>query len=142
MMKNIGRFPPVVDRDEQDGKRYEKLRSALQIEEKELQHKDIFLFALSYGFSTNVKIDIKKKVTGGFFRSETFSSEDLALIKAVAISSTGENVLNNPSLILDIAEKYAHGGIIELEKIIDDMQFGSFSKYLEGMVMKNFSEEK
>lgn len=82
--------------------------------------KDIFMYAVCIGFQKGIrkKLPSGKKTT---IRLEVFSDNDIALLKSIAISETGDiKVLVNLSDILTIAEEYAHSGIFELRELLTE----------------------
>ena len=75
--------------------------------------KDVFVFAACLGWSRERRIRLVGRQHVGFWRS--FDSRDVALLQAIAIAETGDpTVLGDQSLVIQIAEEYANGGIDQL----------------------------
>jgi len=102
------------------------------------QNKDIFLAALVVGYHEGVKLPLKSKE--GYFRTEYLKSEEKALIKSIAVATTGDlNVLLDEQRIYGIAEEYATGGISLLRDRVQNDSYGSYAKKLENELLQIFS---
>jgi len=109
--------------------------------EKERDYKDQFIFAMAVGFRYDEKEPIKTKKW--FFRSSYLKKEDKNLINALALAHFNDpEKLLNIKEVFEIAEEYANGGIIYLNKQIEKMPFGSFNKKLEKILQKDILEIK
>lgn len=86
---------------------------------------------MAYGYANNTRIPIKKKASGGFFRTETLTPTDWSIIKSIAIDEESEQILSKPEEVYRIAEEYAHGGLKSLVEELNSIQFGSVDKWLE-----------
>lgn len=77
-------------------------------------YKDVFMFAVALGYENGTR----RPLSGGkkhTIRRDVFSENDLAFLKALAITETGDvQVLGRFGEILTIAEEYAMGGITNL----------------------------
>lgn len=84
--------------------------------------KDVFMWALQLGYKRNERRPLKGKRVTIFRRAQFLPQIDIPLLKAAAISATGEiSVLLQPEDILTIAEEYANAGIHELRaNLLDD----------------------
>jgi len=126
MIKDPLRF----DIDEEDKELYDKLKKEDIFKDK--NRRDQFLFAMSIGFKNRFRIPIKKKLKGGFFRTEDLRQEDRTLVNSVALSVINSiEDLSNREEVYKIAEEYAHGGIKLLIGKIESTQFGTFWKIFE-----------
>lgn len=103
---------------------------------KEFSNKNYFILSLVYGFNNEARLPLKKKATGGFFRADTLSDSDFALLQCIAIHEENEEILNNPYEVFTIVEEYAHGGLELMVKDFKGIQFGSLEKWFEKEVMK------
>jgi len=77
--------------------------------------KDVFMLAVALGYRKGIrhKAPSSSKVT---IRKDIFKENDLLLLKAIAIATTGDvNVLLQEGNILAIAEEYAQVGIHEVK---------------------------
>ncbi|MCB0164401.1 MAG: hypothetical protein KDI79_09255 [Anaerolineae bacterium] len=83
--------------------------------------KDVFMLAVCLGYRARRR---QKLPTGGNkhdIRVTVFSDNDLALLKGIAIASTGDvEVLGRPGEILTIAEEYAQVGIYNVKASLLD----------------------
>jgi hypothetical protein len=103
------------------------------------QNKDIFLAALVVGYHEGVKLPLKSKE--GYFRTEYLKSEEKALIKSIAVATTGDlNVLLDEQRIYSIAEEYATGGISLLLDRVQNDSYGSYAKKLENELLQIFGK--
>lgn len=78
-------------------------------------YRDLFLLAACIGLqnSRRTPLSTGRKTT---IRKEVFGDEGLAILKAIAIASTGDvTVLANLRDVLTIAEEYANGGIYAIK---------------------------
>lgn len=93
---------------------------------KELMNRDVFLIAMSWGYRYGTKVDeFKKSATG--VRLEFLKDEDLALMAAVQLKTTGDpESLKDVEQRFDLAEQYAEGGILLLAKMMEEP--GDFAK--------------
>ena len=107
---------------------YKKLGETLG----KITNRDQFLLAMSWGFRTGTKSEDFKRSNNGP-RVEYLKDEDLALMAAIHFAESG-----NPDDLVDIgtqfsiAEQYAEGGILLLEKMMEEP--GDFSRALAGEV--------
>lgn len=123
-------MPKIPDRlsiEKNDKEKYEKLREESIFKEKD--NKDLFIFAMAYGYTKNVCKTLESKE--GYVRTEYLKSEDWALIDSLVIDKGSIDMLGNPEKIFQLAEQYANAGIKLLNEKINSIQFGSFDKYLE-----------
>jgi hypothetical protein len=103
------------------------------------QNKDIFLAALVVGYHEGVKLPLQSKE--GYFRTEYLKDEEKALIKSIAVATTGDlNILLDEQKIYSIAEEYATGGISLLRDKVQSGGYGSYAKKLENELLKNFEK--
>jgi dnd system-associated protein 4 len=83
-------------------------------------YRDLFLLAACVGLQNNQRTPLSagRKTT---IRKEVFGDEGLAILKAIAIASTGDVVvLSNLGDVLTIAEEYANSGIHEIKASLLD----------------------
>jgi len=84
--------------------------------------KDVFMMSACLGF----RVGKRRALTAGpknQIRCEIFTEDDIALLKAIAIASTGDvQVLLNPGEVLTIAEEHAQAGIHELKRHLLDQR--------------------
>src|SRR5579859_943997 len=84
--------------------------------------KDVFVLAACIGFRTAKRASLPsgKKTT---IREEVFTPSDLAILKAIAIASTGDvEVMLEFGDIVTISEEYAHGGIYAVQALLLDQR--------------------
>ena len=82
--------------------------------------KNLFMLATFIGYNSNKRIPLKKVNRIFFWRS--FSTDEVSLLDALAIAVTNEvDVLNDRIKILQIAEEYANGGILQIEEEVREM---------------------
>lgn len=137
-MNDEKNYPKTFDRDNDDIEIHKSLKKDYPSLFNDFDNKDYFIFSLSFGFANENRIPLKRKASGGYFRAETLTPSEWALIKTVAICEESEEVLNDPPKIYQIAEEYAHGGLILLHENLQSLQFGSAEKWLEKEVAKKF----
>ena len=121
--------------DPADRQIYQKIKQELYfLEDKE--NKDLFMFALSYGYKYGSDKSLERRE--GFIRTEYLNEEDWTLLRALTISKFGLEKLEDPNHVLDLAERYAHGGILLLIKHIESTPIGGFEKGFEKDIMELF----
>ena len=125
----------IIDRlyiDEHgDKKIYDNLRDNEEFFKNNKENKDLFLFAMAYGFINERRLPFTGKRLG-YFLEKNLKYEDHALLNALAINETQSvDILNDKEKIFNIAEEYAHGGLKLLKDDIESIQFGTFSKNFE-----------
>lgn len=99
------------------------------------QNKDVFLAAMIIGYHEGSRLELKRKE--GYVREEYLTDEDLALIRAIAISEDGNiNVLLDKQKTFSIAEEYATGGIKLLKARAFSGEYGSYAKKLESELLR------
>jgi dnd system-associated protein 4 len=85
-----------------------------------LTMKDLFMLAASIGFRAQQRKPLGKREQP-FHYSVFTEAEDLPILKAMAIATTGDvSVLADPDQIVQIAEEYANAGIGEIRTVVID----------------------
>lgn len=101
---------------------YRQLRSSAKTQPEAAPFetfKDIFMFAACLGFRNGRRVRTDK--TGSEIRVSVFTEDDIAILKAIAISETGDvDILTRFSDILTIVEEYANVGIYEVKGYLID----------------------
>jgi dnd system-associated protein 4 len=115
-MSNLKLYPRDIDLD--SGEKRDivtKLTSDASSPFYEKTMKQVFMYALGIGLKNKRRVPLKKRI--GIIPVRALSNEDLAIIKAVAISEKktidvlfGENIRE----MFTIAEEYANGGLDQL----------------------------
>ena len=84
--------------------------------------KNIFMLATFIGYNEEKRVPLEKDKEMIFAWARFSSEEDIPLLRALALTET-ENVevLTDQNQILTIAEEYANGGVIEIQKQVEDM---------------------
>ncbi|MDH7511244.1 MAG: hypothetical protein QHH04_09430 [Methanolinea sp.] len=110
---------------------YDRLEKALPLK---MSKKDLFMFALVIGYKNKKKEPtIFKK--SEFFWADNLKIEDEIIIKSIAISDSGDiEILQNPEILVENIQNYAHGGILILKGKFE--QYGSFTKHIEKEVQE------
>ena len=95
-------------------------------EEKDTQPfesmKNLFMLATFIGYNNKKRVPLENKVD--IFSWQVLSSDEeyVSLIYALAVTETKDvKVLTDRNQILDIAEEYANGGIIQIEEQVKEM---------------------
>ena len=84
---------------------------------------DLLLYAMAVGWDSKLPIPLKHPLSGGFARTESFSSKVSMLIDVLHYSDAG---FDNPDELRDknsayaLAEKYANGGFHLIQGDLDD----------------------
>jgi len=113
----------------EDRKIYEKIRDFDEIFKKK-NNKEIFIFAMAYGFKNQARVPFNKKE--GFFLEKDLKPYDISMLNAVALYETNSvDALLDKGEIYRISEEYAHAGIRLLVDQIDNLEFVSFWKKFE-----------
>ena len=82
--------------------------------------KNLFMLAMFIGYKDGERKPLENKV--GIFNWQQVKTHEKSLIYALAVTVTGGvEVLADRNKILDIAEEYANGGIIQIEEKIKEM---------------------
>ncbi len=102
-----------------------------------LSNTEKFLLAMAYGFRNGAEKEIKKRVSGGFFRRSYLQPEHYALIYAVITAYTGGDpgVLLDQARVLQMAQRLAHGGAV-LAQSDADFRKGCWVEELEESVFQ------
>jgi len=138
-MGNSLGYPKTVDRAKEDIKRYDFLEKENLF--RNFQNKDYFMLALAFGYANNLRLAIKKKASGGFFRTETLTPNDWMIIKSIAITEESEEILKEPEEVFKVIEEYAHGGVkILVDEQLKNITFGSTEKWLEKYVIDLYDD--
>lgn len=100
---------------------YKQLTTGKNPEESPfLTMKDLFMLAACIGFQMQQSRPIGKREQP-FHYSVFTEGEDLPILKAIAIATTGNvDVLADPDRIVEIAEQYANAGILELRTLVTE----------------------
>ena len=106
MANNI---PSRIKIDESKAIKFQELRDNFS---KKIYNSDIFALALAYGYKSEVRIPIDKK--RDFINMVSVSDELKSLILFIGLVELGDEVIENPALMYEIAEEYANAGIDEL----------------------------
>lgn len=107
-----------------------QLYEALEVEFGKRSNRELFLFAMAFGVKSGRRQPLGAR--DDWFFAKDLRSEDRALMRAVAISSSsGEDVLLDEGQVFQIAEEYAHAGIVLLDSAIHGTGFGTFEKSFE-----------
>lgn len=97
--------------------------------------KDIFIFAMSVGFSEQARKRLSKRK--GTIPTATLTDDDDWLIRTIAIAEEKTlDILFDEMKVYEIAEEYANGGIRLLVNTLLDTKPGDPSKKLESNVLK------
>lgn len=84
--------------------------------------KNIFMLSTFIGYNEKKRIPLGKDKEMIFAWARFSPEEDVPLLRALALSETEDiEVLTDQDRILTIAEEYANGGIIEIQKQVEDM---------------------
>ena len=84
--------------------------------------KNIFMLATFIGYNEEKRIPLGKDKELIFAWARFSPEEDVPLLRALALAETEDvEVLTDQNRILTIAEEYANGGIIEIQKEVEDM---------------------
>ena len=85
-----------------------------------LTMKDLFMLAACTGFRIQQRKSLSKREQP-FHYSVFTEAEDIPILKAIAIATTGDvSVLADPDQIVQIAEEYANAGIGEIRAVVAD----------------------
>lgn len=102
-------------------------------------NKDVFIAAMILGYHEGSKIELKSKE--GYFFSDNLKPEELALIRAIAVSEEGSlNVLLDEQKVYSIAEQYATGGVNLLKNKVFSGEYGSYAKKLESDLLRQYDK--
>lgn len=107
---------------------------------------DLFLMAMMFGYNKNKKLNVNvmekesPKLNDGLIRTVSFDADAWDLIKSFAVHIDQDvNVLANNDRMLDIAQRYADEGILDLNKKYIEDKHG-FLNYLEKLIDTKFEE--
>jgi|SRR5579863_9259957 len=93
--------------------------------------KDVFMWAVCLGVQQGKKMPLTTKRVTVFRWAQFDSQTDIPLLKAIAISETGDvNILLKRNEILNAAEEYANAGIYDLR----DSLIGEYGQPLWNLV--------
>ena len=84
--------------------------------------KNIFMLSIFIGYNEEKRIPLGKDKEMIFAWAQFSPEEDVPLLRALALAETEDvEILTDQDRILTIAEEYANGGIIEIQKQVEDM---------------------
>ena len=107
---------------------YRKLGEALG----KIANRDQFLLAMCLGFRNGTKVESFKRSNNGL-RVEYLQPEDLAMMAAIQLAESEDPAtLSDPDKGFTLAEQYAEGGILLLEKMMEEP--GDFTRAIAGEV--------
>ncbi|GAW32369.1 hypothetical protein [Carboxydocella sp. JDF658] len=103
---------------------------------RDIQNKDIFLLAMSFGKAKGGNIyPLENRDGGGFFLENYLSAKDKALINAVFIEEYKDlNLITDKEKKYDYAQDCAHLGFKILYDIIQNKEEGTFEKRMLTML--------
>ena len=82
--------------------------------------KNLFMLATFIGYNSDKRIPIERGT--GIFNWRGFSTDEVSLLDALAVTVTDEvEVLSDRIRILQIAEEFANGGILQIEEEVREM---------------------
>lgn len=105
-----------------------------------LYNSDIFSLALTIGYFNGVKKSLKRK--HAFIRNETIPEDLFSIMILIAIKEFGEDNhewINNPLVILDLAEEYANAGIEILNDFLEDYD-KDLTMYLSDIIFELYED--
>jgi hypothetical protein len=103
---------------------------------------DVFACAVALGYHYKSRKNLKTK-EGLILRSVIEKNDEaMWLLRAVAISARGPDVIIDMKEILKIVEEYANGGIKRLYDIVFKSEAGTPIKHLESMALETLKSEK
>ncbi|MCX5677538.1 MAG: hypothetical protein NTY76_00295 [Candidatus Omnitrophica bacterium] len=114
----------IIGIDNADVPLYEKLKKEVLLFGDQ-GNTELLMFAIGYGYKHNKPLPLRAKYSG-FTRTKYLKPDDLALLKALALQVGGIETLKDQSRMVEIAEKYAHGGIQLLMQEIGSSSLDSF----------------
>lgn len=85
----------------------------MQLGKSSCTRADLLLYAMAIGWDSKLPIPIEQPLSGGFARTESFSSKVSMLIDVLHFSDAGfdnPDELRNRNAAYALAEKYANGG--------------------------------
>ena len=110
-----------IDRSHHDV--YKTLTDAEGVESPFDSMKNVFMLAVFIGYQQGEQIPLNSKVDIFSWDILSRDEENVSLLRAVALASTEDvKVLADQGEVLDIAERYANAGIVEIKKHIADKQ--------------------
>ncbi len=84
--------------------------------------KNVFMLATFIGYQKKKRVPLGKDKELIFAWARFSPEEDVPLLRALALTETEDvEILTDQDRILTIAEEYANGGIIEIQKQVEDM---------------------
>ena len=92
---------------------------------------NLYMLAFILGYREGVPLPMKSRDGGGLARLSYFSSEQLAIIKAVAIEKEGIEILLDSQKLFNLADQYANTGIDILKNLVFGDEPGSFETKVE-----------
>ena len=84
--------------------------------------KNLFMLATFIGYKNKKRVPLKNKVDIFSWQVLATDEEYVSLLYALAVTETNDvEILANRNEILSIAEEYANGGILQIEKEVKEM---------------------
>ncbi len=133
--------PPIVlSYSKRHAEVYEKLKNDSLSPFRGAYYKDIFLYAMAYGFRHNLNDNLERPQAN--IPLSAFSEEDKWLIKALAIYETDSlEILSDEKQVYEIAERYANGAIDDIYKEILGGKPGDPYKRMVQDILKEYQKE-
>lgn len=97
---------------------------------------DVFTCAVAFGYLHKSRKSLKTKEGLILLGTMQKNEEAMWLIRAVAVSARGPDVIGDVKEILKIAEEYANGGVKHLYRIVFESEAGTPIKHLESKALE------
>ena len=137
MTENV--HPDRMCFDKSDRELYNRLDSEAMLSHKRNSRKEQFLFAMAIGVKFGRRLPLDNRE--GMFLAKDLHPVDIALLNAVAVfDKKSDEVLADTRKVFQIAEEYAHAGIILLSEKVVSSSYGTFEKLIEKDIMDVFNK--
>lgn len=82
-----------------------------------IQKKDLFIFAMGYGFDQGLRTSVESS-TRALFNADSLTNMQTWTMRAIAVHEAEDHtVLRDPERVYTIAQEYAHGGMNQLHSV-------------------------
>lgn len=103
---------------------------------------DVFTCAVALGYHRKSRKSLKNREGLILLSVMEKNDEAMWLLRAVATSARGTDVIGDTKEILKISEEYANGGIKHLYNIVFKSEAGTPIKHLESMALEMLESKK
>ena len=108
------------------------------------KNKDLFLFTMGYGYKYGTRVELENRDSSGYWRWSHLNMEEKSLLYSLILEEKSNLIFDDNQDInnmVEIAEEYAHSGVILLQNLKDNTQMDNFGLRIEQRIFKVLNKE-